>query len=217
MKKIFHRLAPAVAISTALALPGVASAAPEGNWVVKGTLTGVVPDKSSDGLNNISNSEIFLDEAASVGFSVTRRLDSHLGVGLYTAWPFYQEVKGNDRLGRLGLHRLADVSQLPVGAAVTYHFMPNSTWRPYVGLDVDYAHFFDENNAFNGLNVSVDDAWGMGAQAGLDLNLNDRWLLTTSARYVHMKTTARLTGMIEQNVKMTLNPWFYSLGVGYRF
>jgi len=216
VNRMIQRLVPVMGLSALMTAAPVAMAA-SGDWVVKGTVTGINPQRTSDGLNNISNSKIYLDDAISGQVSMTRMLNRHFGVGFYTAWPYSHELKGNNRLSQLGMHTFADVKQMPAGLDAQFHFLPGSKLQPYVGINLDYAHFFDEKDRIHGIHTTIEDAWGFGGQAGLDLQLGNNWLLTTSARYIHMSTTAKLSGMIDQHVDMKLNPWLFSLGVGYRF
>ncbi|HKJ95663.1 MAG TPA: OmpW family outer membrane protein, partial [Gammaproteobacteria bacterium] len=100
---------------------------------------------------------------------------------------------------------------------VQYHFATGGTWHPYVGVGVTYMHFFDEHDRVNGIEADVKDATGASGQVGMDVRLEGKWLLNADVRYVDLDTTARLRGMFDQNVDMTVDPWLVSVGLGYLF
>ena len=217
MNKAITALLPALALGICVSSPANVQAAQQGDWIVKATLTEISPNSDSDSLNRISRSEIYLDDAASAGFTVTGMVTNNIGVEFFTAWPFTQELNGNERLANLGIDHLAEVKQLPVGINLQYHFQTGTGFRPYIGAGVNYSHFFGEKDRINSIHVKMDDAWGYGGQAGVDLEMANNWLINVDARYIHMDTKAKLSGMIDQNVDMSLNPWLFSVGLGYRF
>lgn len=217
MNKMIQRLAPAIGVCVLLAGLHPAVAAETDHWMVKGTITGMNPQRSSDKLNNISNSKLYLDDAITGEVSVLRMLNPHVGIGFYTAWPYSHELKGNNRLSQLGMHNFADVKQMPAGFSGQFHFLPDALIQPYLGINLEYAHFFDEKDRIQGIHTSIKDAWGVGGEAGLDFRLGKHWRLTTSARYIHMNTKVKLSGLIDQEVSMDLDPWYFSIGAGYRF
>ncbi len=55
----------------------------------------------------------------------------------------------------------------------------------------------------------------MAAQLGADWVLNDRWLLNFDLRWINIETDAKLAGETIGTVE--IDPWVYSINVGYRF
>jgi outer membrane protein len=54
---------------------------------------------------------------------------------------------------------------------------------------------------------------------GGDIMINERWLFNVDVRYIDLQTDATLTidGVAEDPIALDVNPWVYSLNVGYKF
>ena len=62
--------------------------------------------------------------------------------------------------------------------------------------------------------ISLDDSWGLAAQAGFDMDINKDWFFNADLRYIKIKTTATTN---VGNVDVTIDPWVISVGVGTHF
>lgn len=63
------------------------------------------------------------------------------------------------------------------------------------------------------------DSFGWAAQAGIDVDLNEKMFLNFDVKYIDIDTTARLatTAIGTQRVKISLDPIVIGVGVGFRF
>ena len=217
MKKSITALTPILVLGLFIASAMSAQAAERGDWLFKATLTELNTSMDGGSLDRISRSEVYLDDASTAGLSLTRMLTNHLALEGFTAWPFSQQLSGNRRLADLGLDHFADVKQLPLGVNLQYHIQTVSGLRPYLGAGLYYAYFFDEKDRINGIHAKIDNTWGYGAQAGVDLETARNWLVNVDARYIRMDARATLSGMVDQKITMHVNPWLFSVGVGYKF
>jgi len=215
---------PAIALALTLAAMSLAlssaaaAAAEKGDWIARAAATTMDPETDSDTLNGISRSGLRFDsDSASASIAIARMITQHFAVELAATLPFSAELDGNDRLQSLGIPHLADTDILPVTLGAQYHVATGSAWHPYVGVGATYVRFADEKDRANGIRVDLQDATGPSAQLGVDIGLSDRWLLNVDARYVDVDTTAKLRGMIDQDVDVTFTPWLFSVGVGYVF
>jgi outer membrane protein len=123
--------------------------------------------------------------------------------------------------------------------------VPNAKWQPYLGLGINYTVFFEEkfnpamtdttspviDHLGNGAQGSTDapidladlklkNSWGLSAQVGVDYHLDDNWLVNASARYIDIDTTATFTavdGAVPGTVDVEIDPWVYTLSIGYKF
>lgn len=108
---------------------------------------------------------------------------------------------------------------LPPTLTLQYHFMPDSTFSPYIGAGLNYSMFYgeDADTGFNSLNV--DGGFGYALQAGFDYWLNDNWGLNVDAKYIDLDVDVDVnlgaTHLDAQNVG--LNPFILGAGVSYRF
>jgi outer membrane protein len=67
-----------------------------------------------------------------------------------------------------------------------------------------------------GSTIELDDAIGLTLQAGVDYSLGGGWYLNADIKKTWIDTDASWKGTgITADVEV--NPWIYSLGLGYRF
>lgn len=100
---------------------------------------------------------------------------------------------------------------------VNYHFgQPGDTWRPYVGLGVNYTKFTDVKTPY-GWDVEMGDSTGPAAQLGVDYAVNKSWGVFASVARVKVKSKLVATGATVLETTIDFRPTTYSLGVSYRF
>ncbi|MGO1766075.1 MAG: OmpW/AlkL family protein [Advenella sp.] len=210
-----------IALGSLVAVPVAAHEA--GDWIVKLGITRVLPtsDNGTTGKDIVPRG-IALDvkDSTRPSLSLTYMATRHMGIELLAAAPFKHDIRGNapDLGGDLG--RIGTTRQLPPTLSVQWHFLPEARVQPYVGVGVNYTTFFDTKptGALRGLGVEklkLSDSWGLAAQVGADVKINENWLLNASVRYIDIKTRVRLDGTKIGTAK--INPWVATVGVGYRF
>ncbi|MFC3094214.1 outer membrane protein OmpW [Alteromonas sediminis] len=224
-------------------IAGPAVAYEKGDWLVRGGLTTVAPDDSStDILVGGSNS---LPEVGVVG-GVSVGNDTQLGLNIayffadkwnvevLAATPFKHDID-------FALGNLATTKHLPPTVTANYFFAdPAAKFQPYAGVGFNYTVFFDEE--FNGAtvdavqaattgttlpagaeisNLDLDASFGFSAQVGFDYELTKRMFLNASVRYIDIETEASFDveglGNVGAVEKVTIDPWVYTLSLGYRF
>ncbi|MGH8811975.1 MAG: OmpW/AlkL family protein [Advenella sp.] len=213
--------ASALALGALAVLPAFAHEA--GDWIVKAGVTSVMP-RSGNGTVGKSMAprgiDLDVNDSTRPSFSLTYMATRHLGVELLAAAPFKHDIRGSAAdlggdLGRIGITR-----HLPPTLSVQWHFLPNARVQPYVGVGLNYTTFFHTRptGALRALGVDklkLSDSWGLAAQVGADVKINDNWFLNASVRYIDIKTSVRLDGTKIGTAK--INPWVATVGAGYRF
>jgi hypothetical protein len=66
--------------------------------------------------------------------------------------------------------------------------------------------------------LSLDDSFGLAAQAGVDIPLSDNWAINLAVWYIDIDSTAKIrtdVGTVEFDV--SIDPWVYNVGIAYRF
>jgi len=65
----------------------------------------------------------------------------------------------------------------------------------------------------------MSDSFGWAGQVGVDIDLNDKIFLNLDVKYIDIDTMVRLTTAAAgtQNVKVSLDPFVFGVGVGMRF
>ncbi len=202
-----------------------------GDIIVRAGYAAVDPRDSSTDLNvsgtKLGGTGVGVDGAAALGVTATYMLTPHWGVELLVATPFKHDVttKGLGGLGVADGTKLGNTKQLPPTLSVQFYFAESaSDVQPYVGLGLNYTTFFDEGvsgaaqSALGASNFNLDDSFGLAAEVGIDWHINRNWLLNASVWRVQIETDASLdTALGRIKTEVTIDPWVYMLGVGYRF
>ena len=214
--KVKH-LAFTLAIA-ALALGGTVGAtqASASAFVVKVGVADVVPQSNSGSVSALGDT-FNVDIGNSVRPSVTGEfmITPNLGVELLAAWPFRNTIK-------LDGGKVATVDVLPPTLSLQWHFLPDKMVSPFIGVGINYAIMFDENDdtlraAIDkpDAKLDIDNSWGVAAHVGVDFNLEKNWLITADLRWIQMRNDVKLGGAYIGTVDV--NPWVWGLSVGYRF
>ena len=192
-------------------LGGAAQAYEAGNWLFRIGAYGVFPE--SDNMTNVlgTGATLNVDDGYTLGFNFTYMVNPNIGIELLAALPFKHDITLS------GAGTIAETDQLPPTLSVQYHFMPENTIRPYVGLGLNYTTFFntDTKGALAGDNLDLDDSWGVAGQLGVDIDVAPNWFVNADLRYIDISTDATLNGVGIGTVD--INPWVLGLTVGTRF
>lgn len=182
-----------------------------GDWLLRLGVTQVSP-KSDNG--NALGGTVDLDVSSNVrpSFTVTYMATRHIGIELLGVLPYQHNIRDSSGLGKIGTTK-----QLPPTLSVQWHFMPDSTVQPYVGIGLNYTHFFDTHarGAIGDANLKLEDSWGLAGQLGVDIKLDDRWFLNADVRYIDISSKVKLNG--QRIGTAQIDPWVTTVAVGYRF
>lgn len=219
-------------LAAALLASAAASAYEAGDWVVRGGAVMVAPNDDSSNLDlsgaQLAGTGVEVDDNTQLLLNVTWMANEHVGVELLAATPFEHSVdsKGLPGLG-LGLSdvEVGSVKHLPPTLTVLWYPMESgAAFQPFIGAGINYTIFFQEDTsgaaraALGARNLELDDSWGLAARAGFDYMLNDCWSLHAGVYYLGIDTKANLdTALGKVGVDVDINPWVYTVGLGYRF
>jgi outer membrane protein len=200
------------ALAAALAaglLAGTAQAYEAGNWLFRIGAYGVFPE--SDNLNLGPGADLDVDDGYSLGFNFTYMINPNIGIELLAALPFRHDIELS------GAGKVAETDHLPPTLTLQYHFSPESSVRPYVGIGLNYTNFFSEDTkgALERDSLKLDDSWGVAGQFGIDIDVAPNWFVNADIRYISIESDAKLNGVGIGTVD--INPWVVGLTVGTRF
>ncbi len=100
---------------------------------------------------------------------------------------------------------------------VNYHFgNDGDSFRPYVGVGVNYTKFTDVKTPY-GWDVKLTDSTGLAVHGGLDWAFNKNWGLFASVARIDVKSNLYATGAVVLRTTIDFRPWTYEAGVSYRF
>ena len=217
--------------------PVQAMAYDTGDIILRAGIAAVVPNDDSDAIMlptdppTVLPGGVEVDDGYAISLIGAFMINENWAVELLAATPFEHDIK------------LAD---LPIEAGSTKHLPPTVSlqwyprgnapgWQPYIGLGVNYTTFFSEDvdpelGAVLGdlldvtsASLSLDDSWGLAAQAGVDIPINDKWAFNLGVWYIDIGTTADIdvtTGSganARVSFDVDIDPWVYNVGVAYKF
>ena len=196
-----------------------------------------------DGVS-LADTRLYVDDGESATFTGTWLFFDHWGVGFLAAIPFEHDLDvrglpdpdGGPPLGRVPL---GDIKQLPPTVTVQWFPACRESWvQPYVGLGVNYTTFMDEDisrtandyfmqalGAMGNADLDLDSSWGLAGELGVDISLgrNSRWLVNAAVWYIDLDSDVEIRfpisngGTSRIKTEVDIDPWVYSVGIGYRF
>lgn len=202
------------------------SAQSAGTWTARVGLTNITPQVSSGNMTAPSFPNTKADVAGDTQLSggITYMYTDNIAIDIPVALPFKHKLKGAGALAGAG--QIGEVKALPFTVFGQYRFNEaSSVFRPYVGLGLTYAYFFDDsgssaltamtNPGGSATTLSVKSKFALTPQLGFTYVLSDKWTLDASFSQTLLKTrTSFSTG---QTLDATLNPNTISLGIGTKF
>lgn len=239
MKKSLLVLALAAAFAPALAQ------AEAGDIVVRLRATHVAPDESSSlgatttanlGGAGVTGTVAYGSEGAQlqVGSNTIPEIDfsyyitKNIAAELILAVGTRHDVSVSGTGGILNSRDLGSVNLLPPTLTAQWHFMPDTMFDPYVGAGVAYVLGMDRsltaNTALGNLPIRIDrHSFGGVLQAGLDINLQDKWLVNFDVKKawfgtdVELDTTSIGVAGWHKIDSLDIDPWVVSIGIGKKF
>jgi outer membrane protein len=109
---------------------------------------------------------------------------------------------------------IGSIKHLPPTLTVQYHFMPEATFRPYVGAGINYTTF-SKVNLLGGAASLEHDSFGLALQAGADVAIDKHWSLNFDIKKVQIRSDVLAGGAKISRVKV--DPVLLGVGIGYRF
>jgi outer membrane protein len=223
MKSSKYLLA-AGALLALVASPALAYEA--GTWVLRAGVGVVAPDSDNlvvdDGTGTIT---VNVDDGTSMTLMGTYMLSRHWAFDILASWPFNHDINATISDGVSSQSaKIAETDHLPPTFSMQYHFLPDSTIQPYAGAGVNYTTFFntDVEQALIDLGVDgidLDDSFGLALQVGADWTFGNRWLLNFDLRWIDIESDLTASdGVVSEEVgTVKIDPWVYSINVGYTF
>lgn len=228
MKKTILALAiAAIAGTTSM----TANAYEAGDILVRARLINVMPNDSSDDLTVggtvVQNTDLKVEDNFSLDIDFTYMFTPNWGAELLLDISSKHDIKANGATLKTlngNSNDIASVRVLPPSLVMQYHFAPNAAVKPYMGLGLNYTHFFDKDldsdakTALGASNLDLDDSWGLVGQIGADFDIGNNWFINVDAKYIDIDTTATMNTVLGKvKVDVDIDPWVIGIGIGTRF
>jgi outer membrane protein len=234
MKKSLLVLALAAAFVPTLAQ------AEAGDWVVRLRATNINPSESSklgektaeaygaptaNLLYGSTSANLEVDSNTIPELDISYYFTKNIAAELILALGTKHDVNTSSAGPALFSKKLGDVNLLPPTLTLQWHFNPDQTFDPYVGAGLSYIRAMENgltaHTALGDQPIRIDrNNWGTALQAGIDINLQDRWLLNFDVKKIFFDTDVKLnvnnTGWNKID-KLDIDPWVVSVGFGKKF
>lgn len=228
----------ALSIATAFAAPTIAQAE-AGDWVVRIRAVNVSPNEDSN-LGKTVNKNVAPVMSSGAELTVSDKVIPELDISYYFTKNIAAELIlalgtrhnvsiEDDNLATIGNQGLGSINLLPPTLTAQWHFNPDQMIDPYVGAGFNYTSFLDKSLKINSgalpadTKIRVDsDSWGWALQAGVDVNLDNGWLINADVKYITIDTDVELKNPLNGGVwtkidDLDINPWVIGFGIGKKF
>ena len=229
--KIFIRVLVATGLLALIAGPALAYE--PGTFVLRGGVGTVAPKSHSLTISDeVESVVIDVENSSSMTLTGTYMFNEHWAIDVLAALPFKHDIKATVDMGDgPETEKIASTKQLPPTVSVQYHFSPDSDFQPYVGLGINWTTFSDtklvsfsegEGEIDDELvDLSLDNSTGLAAQFGGDWAIGDNAIVNFDIRYMDIDSDIKVKffGMdeFEKIGTAKIDPWIYSINLGYRF
>lgn len=159
-------------------------------------------------------------------YYITKNIAAELILALGTR----HDVSVSGSGGVLTKRGLGEVNLLPPTLTLQWHFNPDQMVDPYLGAGLAYVRAMDNSltahTTLGNVPIRIDhNSWGPVLQAGLDINLQDRWLVNFDVKKVWFDTDVELNSLGAAGLpagykkidELDVDPWIISVGFGKKF
>jgi outer membrane protein len=182
--------------------------AQESNWLVRARAVHIDPADKSDPVAGAGAADrISVENRTIPEVDIAYFFTPNFAAELVLTYPQKHEVY-------LDGQGIGTFRHLPPTLLAQYHFTPDKTVSPYVGLGVNWTTF-SKNRLLGGQGSLEHDSFGLAAQAGIDFKLDRNWSLNVDVKKVQIRSDVLIGGVKASRVKV--DPVLFGVGVGYRF
>jgi outer membrane protein len=199
------------AVLAALNLTGFATSnavAQESPWLVRVRAVHLDTADKSDPVGGTGASDrLTVSNKTIPEFDVSYFFTPNLAAELVLTYPQKHDVY-------LDGANIGTFKHLPPSLLVQYHFMPEKSFKPYVGAGINYT-ILSKVHLLNGAASLEHDSVGLVLQAGADYAIDKQWSLNFDVKKAQIRSDVMIGGAKASRVKV--DPLMIGVGVGYRF
>jgi outer membrane protein len=171
-----------------------------------------------------------VNDVETLYLAYVRRLSEHFDLELAAGWPPLTKTEGRGpaTLGSVPYNGqvISTARWFAPTLLLNYKFFDDThAWRPYVGIGVNYANFYDRRSTAAGdaasggpTSISLPVSVGVAGTVGMSYHLQGRWSVyaSYSASVVKSKLTADTAGE-DRTSNISFSPRALVVAAGYSF
>lgn len=209
-----------VALSAALvaAFPAAAQqAVAEGNWLIRARVLNVETANGSTpiGALGVPADAIQVEDKIYPELDISYFFTKNFAAELILTVPQKHDV--TVRSSAVGRIDAGSFYLLPPTLTAQWHFNPEGTFRPYVGVGVTYSDYSHVKLSAAGINLNLDDDYfGPAIQAGFDVKIGKQWFLNFDVKKAHVRSDLKTDAGVKLS-RLKVDPLLIGVGIGYRF
>ena len=156
------------------------------------------------------------NDATTIIFVYERLFTPNIGAEIVLGIPPTIKAKATGSVAFLGDNVLSAKNVAPT-VLLNYHFFsPGDTWRPYLGVGINYTHFSNVKSSL-APDVKMGNSTGLAVQAGLNYAITKDIGLFASIAKVNVKSKVVAVSSTVLTTTVDFRPIVYSAGVSYQF
>lgn len=186
-------------------------------WMFRLRAINVNPDVSSNTISIIGGKVKNITDRYAPEFDITYFINNNISAELILATTkHYVDAKGT-ALDVNGKTKLGSVYILPPTLTFQYRPMPNNQINPYIGLGMNYTHFYNQKEHRSLTDIEYKNSFRPAAQVGIDIKLYKDYFLNFDLKKVLVRSDVNVTsGATVVETVVDLNPYIFGVGIGYR-
>jgi outer membrane protein len=167
------------------------------------------------GLGVPAGADATIGSATTLLGTYEREVAPNLGIELVLGVPPTIKAQGAGSVPFLG--EVLSAKNVAPTVLINYHFgAAGSTFRPYVGIGINYTRFTDAKTPY-GWQVNLSDSWGLAAQVGVDFAMSRQWGLFASVGAAQVKSDLVAVGASVLRSTIDFRPVTFAAGLAYKF
>ncbi|MEO5882271.1 MAG: OmpW family outer membrane protein [Caldimonas sp.] len=208
-------------LGVAAALAGAALAAQAQDNVLKVGVTRYDTHARTNGISGIGvppGADAKVGDANTIIFVFERLFGPNLGAELVMGIPPTIKAKASGSVEFLNATgTVLSAKNWAPTLLLNYHFFdPGTTWRPYVGVGINYTQFRSVKSSLAD-DVKMGSSWGPAAQVGISYMITKDISAFASLAALKVKSKVVASGNTVLTTTVDFRPTVYSAGVEYKF
>lgn len=201
------------AVLAAMLLPASALAQ-DSPWMVRARGVYIHTADKSDAIPSLKvpDDAITVSRKLIPEVDITRFLGKNVAAELILTYPQQHDVE-------LSGTKIGTFKHLPPVLSLQYHFSPEATVRPYIGIGANLTLISSVKLSVPGVGALdlENSSVGISGQGGVDVKIGPKLYLNADVKYVTLASDVFLKAGGTKVSAVTLNPWLVGAGLAYRF